>query len=84
MQGAIRALWRALQDTSEEVASSNLSAFENQECGDARNFVAHRRRAVGVDVHLADLNFALILSGQLFDDWGNRAARAAPCCPKVH
>src|SRR5258708_469220 len=60
----------------------HLASLEHQQGWNAGDFIAHRSRTVGVDIHLADLNFALILGGQFFDDGRDSAAGAAPGCPE--
>src|SRR5260370_37881651 len=46
----------------------HLTTFEDQQGRDAGDFVAHRGGAVGVDIHFADFELALIVLGQLVDD----------------
>src|ERR1700730_4961865 len=48
----------------------DLTTFEDQQCRDAGDFVTHGGGAVGVDIHFADFEFALIVLGQLVDDGG--------------
>src|ERR1700675_683120 len=60
-----------------------LTCLEHQEGRNPGDFVAHWRGAVAVDVHFADLDFALIVQGQLFNDGSNGTARSTPGCPEV-
>ena len=48
------------------------------------NPVAHGSGAIRVNVHFADLHFALIILREFFDDGSDGAARTAPGCPKIH
>src|SRR5260370_2423383 len=61
-----------------------LAAFEEQEGGDAANAVAHGGRGVRVDVHLHDLELALIVARDFIDNWRHRCTRTAPSCPKIY
>src|SRR5580704_9418690 len=62
----------------------HLAALEHQQRGDAGHFIAHGSGAVGVHVHLANLDLALKLGGEFFHDGRDGAAGAAPGCPEVH
>src|SRR5437879_2917934 len=62
----------------------HLASLEHKQRGDAGDFVAHGSGAVGVDVHFADGDFALIVLGELLDDGSDGAAGAAPGCPEVY
>src|SRR5208337_2050332 len=61
----------------------NLPVLEDEQGGNAGDFVAHWRGAVAVNIHFADLDFALIFAGELFDDRSDRAAGTAPGGPEI-
>ncbi len=61
----------------------DLASLEHQQRGDAGDFVAHGSGAVGVDVHFADFDFALIVLGEFLDDGSDGTSGAAPGCPEV-
>src|SRR5215469_1393692 len=63
---------------------NDLPTLEYQQGRDSSHFVAHWCSAIGVDIHLADLDLVLILGCQFLDDGRNRAARTAPRCPEIH
>src|SRR4030088_2236263 len=62
----------------------HLPTLEHEQSGDAAHAIAHRSRAVIVDVHLADLHSALVILSQLFDDGSDGAAGSAPRGPEIH
>src|ERR1700677_5188166 len=63
---------------------NHLSTLKDQQRWDPGDLITHRSRAVGIDVHFSDLEFALVVLRQLIHDRSQRAARAAPGRPKVY
>jgi hypothetical protein len=63
---------------------SELTAFEDHECGDAANTEFGGDIAVVVYVHFGDLQFALVGRGHFVEDGGNHFAGAAPFGPKIN
>src|SRR5260370_12388596 len=63
---------------------NHLASLEDQQGRDAGDPVAHWGGAVRVDVHLANLDFALIVLRQFLDDGSDGAAVATPGRPKVY
>src|SRR5216683_768900 len=61
-----------------------LAAFEEQEGGDAANAVAHGGRGVRVNVHLHNLELALIVARDFIDNGRKRSTRTAPGCPEIY
>src|SRR5262249_10315875 len=61
----------------------DLSAVDHEQRGDAADAILRRCLRVVVDVHLDDLELAVVLAGQLLDDRGDGATRGAPGCPEV-
>src|SRR5580700_4958765 len=62
----------------------DLAVLEYQKGGNSADAVTHRRGCVGVDVHLHDLEFAMVLAGNFVDDRGQGATRTAPGGPKIY
>ena len=62
----------------------DLSALEEEKRGNSADAVAHGGRGVGVNVHLHDLELALVVAGHFIDDGSERATRAAPSCPEIN
>ena len=58
--------------------------LDEQYRGDAGDPKPCRQGALLVHVHLADENFALVFSGEFFNDGADAAAGAAPGSPEVH
>src|SRR5208282_2670337 len=79
IQSLLNVVLRAIADE----LLHDLSILEDEQSWNAGDFVAHGGSAVAVHVHLSDLDFALILAGQLFHDGSDRAAGATPGCPKI-
>src|SRR5579863_9672752 len=61
----------------------HFSTLEHQQGGDAAHAITHGRSAVVVNIHFADLEFALVVLGQLLNDRSDCLARPAPNSPEV-
>lgn len=61
-----------------------LAVFEQQQRGNAHHTELSGGGGVVIDIELADLDTALVLTGEFFDHRGNDAARATPRSPEVH
>src|ERR1051325_7286349 len=58
-------------------------AFEEQQCGNSANVVAHCYLSVFIDVELSDFGFALVFGCNGVDSRRHLAAGAAPFRPEV-
>ncbi len=72
---------RVLGDEADDLVC-NLAVLEEEKRGDAADSVAHRCGCVGIDVHLHDLEFAVILIGNLIDNRSQGTTGTAPGKPK--
>jgi hypothetical protein len=61
-----------------------FAALEEQQRGDTANAVTHGRCSVGVDVHLHDLELALIVARDFIDNGRKRSTGAAPRSPEIY
>src|SRR5437773_154421 len=77
---------RSEEHTSELQSHPDLRPFPTRRSSDlnAHHAVLLRHVLVRVDVQLADLQLALVLSGELIDERRDGAARAAPGSPEIH
>ena len=74
---------RILRDKAHDLIR-NFAILEDQQGGDSPNAVPHRRRGIGIYIHLHHLQLAVILVGNFVDDRSQSSARTAPCSPEVH
>ena len=61
-----------------------LATLEDQKGGNAADAVTHRRGSVGINVHLHDLEFAMVVVGHFVDDGCESPAGTAPGGPKIY
>ena len=61
----------------------DLAVLEEEQGGDGVDAILDREILVVVDVHLADLHLAVVLSGEFVKDWGDHFAGATPFGPEI-
>src|SRR5690625_3257840 len=67
-----------------DLGGLGLAALEQNQRGNAADAVLGRALAVGVDIHLADLDLACVVPGNFVEDGRNHLAGPAPLGPEVH
>ena len=61
----------------------DFAALENHQARDAADTVLDGGVRIVIDVELADLDFAIVLTGDFLDDRGDHAAGSAPDSPEI-
>src|ERR1700722_9625440 len=61
-----------------------LSAFDEQNGGNAGNAIVDRKLGGMIDIDLAYIDLAIVFLRQFFNDRADRAARTTPFSPEVN